>query len=111
MFEVAVVDTGETVLLRVCGELDICTAAQLDQVLAPLLSRPCELDLGEVSFTDSTGVNLLIRLQRRAASQGGTLRLVAVTRPVLRVLEITGTAGVLLLGPEPPSTRPGADPV
>lgn len=86
-------------LLRISGELDVLTAPQLDRVLAALHTRSCELDLAEVPFTDSTGVNLLVRHQRRALREGGDLRLVAVTRPVRRVLEITGTAGPLLGGP------------
>ncbi|MBO1330138.1 STAS domain-containing protein [Streptomyces sp. VRA16 Mangrove soil] len=91
-----VVDTGDTVLFRVRGELDLRTGPRLDRALTPFHARHCELDLAEVPFTDSTGVNLLIRHQRGAARAGGSLCLVAVTRSVRRVLEITGTAGLLI---------------
>ncbi|MYT75374.1 MULTISPECIES: STAS domain-containing protein [unclassified Streptomyces] len=101
-----VVDTGDTVLFRVRGELDLRTGPRLDRALTPFHARCCELDLAEVPFTDSTGVNLLVRNHRNAARAGGSLRIVSVTRPVLRVLRLTGTAAILLAGDGPPE-EPG----
>ncbi|MFJ4716496.1 STAS domain-containing protein [Streptomyces sp. NPDC088785] len=96
-----VVDTGDAVLIRVRGEIDLRTGPRLERALAPFHARRCELDLGEVPFTDSTGVNLLVRHHREAARAGGALRLVSVARPVLRILRLTGTDALLLPGGGP----------
>jgi stage II sporulation protein AA (anti-sigma F factor antagonist) len=101
-----VVDTGDTVLFRVRGELDLRTGPRLERALTPFRARRCELDLAEVPFTDSTGVNLLVRNSRNAARAGGSLRIVSVTPPVLRVLRLTGTAALLMAGDSPPD-EPG----
>ena len=49
------------------------------------------LDLSAVEFLDSSGIRALLRIQRE---QGDRVRLVAVSRPVRRVLDIAG------LGPD-----------
>ncbi|MEV5611160.1 STAS domain-containing protein [Streptomyces sp. NPDC052225] len=108
-FTIHVIDTGDSVLLAACGELDVHTAPGLDRALTPLHTRRCELDLFDVPFADSSGINLLIRHQRRAAAAGGSLHVIAVSRPVRRVLDISGTSHCLLLdaGKPPPETGPG----
>ncbi|WP_338692838.1 STAS domain-containing protein [Streptomyces sp. Q6] len=105
-FLIRIVDVDGAVLVRVRGELDLATAPHLEQALDPLRERPCELDLAEVGFADSTGVNLLLRLQRRAAAAGGSIRVLAVSGPVRRILDLSGVTSVLLphLGrSDPPS--------
>jgi anti-sigma B factor antagonist len=47
------------------------------------------LDLSEVAFCDSTGLGVLVQVRQRAIAGGGWLRLVGVTQPVRRALEIT----------------------
>ncbi|MET8468835.1 STAS domain-containing protein [Streptomyces sp. NPDC006422] len=107
-FALSAVDAGDSVLLRVSGDLDIDSVPQLDEALARLHERNCELDLADVEFTDSTGVSLLTRHRREAVAAGGNLRLVAVTAPVRRVLDMTGTSAILLALDNPPPTDPGS---
>ncbi|WP_370270343.1 STAS domain-containing protein [Streptomyces sp. V4I8] len=64
------------VLVRVHGKLDVSTAPQLARARRPLESRPCELDLAQLAFMDSTGLALLLTHQRRAGRHGGSLRVV-----------------------------------
>ncbi|WP_306320166.1 MULTISPECIES: STAS domain-containing protein [unclassified Streptomyces] len=97
-FGVRVVDTGTLVLVRAHGELDIQTAPQLEKALAQLHPRHCELDLTAVPFTDSSGINLLIRHHRWAANSGGSLRLIGVSTAVRRVLDVSGVTNLLLGG-------------
>ncbi|MEU6260948.1 STAS domain-containing protein [Streptomyces sp. NPDC047043] len=94
-----VVDTLGTVLVRVAGELDIRTAPELAAVLAPLRSRPCELDFAQVSFADSSGLNLLLRHRLQAQAAHGSLRLVAASPPVRRLLDVAGVTQLLLEAP------------
>ncbi|MBC9719079.1 STAS domain-containing protein [Streptomyces sp. TRM66268-LWL] len=109
-FTLSIVDVGGAVLLRAAGDLDIATAPQLDRELEPLHARICELDLAGVPFTDSTGVNLLTRHHRQAVRAGGSLQVVAVSRPVRCVLDITGTSGMLLACDDPPPWADGGSP-
>lgn len=100
-FDIRVMDAGDLVLLYARGELDLATAPGLDRTLDCLHPRHCELDFTEVPFVDSTGINLLVRHQQRALAVGGSLYLIAVSRPVRRILDLSGTASVLLNGPGP----------
>ena len=75
------------------GELDLETASQLGhQALHALqeVSPHLVLDLHEVSFMDSTGLKVLLAAHRRAELAGGSVVLLAPTRSVSRILELTG---------------------
>jgi anti-anti-sigma factor len=82
------VDGDETVVHPV-GEIDLETSASLRQALAPLHGRVV-VDLGEVSFIDSSGMSVFAVTRKRLAGDGGTLTLRAPRPHVRRVLEITG---------------------
>jgi anti-anti-sigma factor len=53
------------------------------------------LDLGDVTFMDSSGLHVLLATTRRASLVGADLRLVRVSARVRRLLELTGTEAVL----------------
>lgn len=61
-------------------------ALLVDQVLAD--GRHCLLDLAAVDFIDSTGVGLLIRLQRKVRASGKQLVLLAPSAKVQRALKL-----------------------
>lgn len=93
-FDVKDLDGG---VLRVAGELDLANAHELDQRLA-LEDCPMLLDLRDVSFMDGSALRVLLRHRDRCAEQGKELRLVAVSRPVRRVLELTDLRDLLSAG-------------
>jgi anti-anti-sigma factor len=103
-------------LVTVAGEIDLETAAELgDQALAALqdLSVHLVLDLGGVTFMDSTGLKVLLAAAHRADLAGGSLVLVAPTRAVRRILALTGldqsfTTADDLESLPPVPTAPGA---
>ena len=76
--------------VKVTGELDVLTAPMV--IEAVIKAMTVEVDLSEVTFVDSTGVHALIQLRNRRSQ----LRIVAVSPPVKRVLEVTGVAEALL---------------
>lgn len=87
-------DTEGHPVLEVAGDVDLMSA---DALVAAALDLPREngdanhrLDLSGVTFIDSTGVGALIRIRNDALKQGRRVRLVAVSRHVVRTLEITG---------------------
>lgn len=69
------------------------TVAELESRLEePLSGEPMllVLDLREVTFLDSSGLRLVLRLHERQSEAGGRLVLVQGGRRVARVLELTG---------------------
>jgi anti-sigma B factor antagonist len=82
---VAVVD-GVT---YVGGEIDRTTAPELDACLGAA-EGGVRIDMTEVTFVDSVGLSVLVAHHRRQLRQGEALRIVAMSQPVRRLLEITG---------------------
>ncbi|MFD7336661.1 STAS domain-containing protein [Streptomyces violascens] len=85
----------EPVLVRVHGELDLDTAPALRAALAPLLHRRVELDLTEVEFIDSSGLNVLLSHHRQCELAGGHATVINASRVVQRVFRVTGVAQFL----------------
>jgi anti-anti-sigma factor len=54
------------------------------------------VDVGEVTFVDSTGFGMLLVAQRRARAAGGDLHLTNLQPNVRRVLDVSGLDKVLL---------------
>ena len=91
---------GDHAVVSVGGEVDLETATRLgDAALEALrdLSSHLVLDLSGVSFMDSTGLKVLLSLQRSAALAGGSLTVAGATRPVRRILTLTGLDQTLQL--------------
>ena len=76
-------------LLFVAGELDFATAGPLRARLRALGDRPVVLDLGGLTFTDSTGLALLLEERARAG-----LRIRGATGQTRELLERTGVLGL-----------------
>ena len=76
------------------GELDHHEARQalrvLDELLDDYLPRDCALDLSALSFMDSSGVALIVRLQRRMAELGGWVWVENPARQPRRVIDASG---------------------
>jgi anti-anti-sigma factor len=85
------------------GEVDMASAPELSRMMEPALERgPLLIDMSEVSFLDSSGVNLFAR----AIAAGGCLILHGVRPNVVKILEITGLThaqGLHVIPCEPPA--------
>ena len=98
-FTVRVAQVGDgSVRVHVKGELDLSTSPEFDQALRQEIDagKRVVVDLSEIAFIDSTGLNTLIGALRACESNGGML-MVSPTMPaqVQRVFEITGLNKVL----------------
>lgn len=84
---------GERAVVSVAGEVDLETASQLgDHALAALqeVSAHLVLDLTEVTFMDSTGLKVLLTIQRRAELAGGSMSVAGASRSVRKIFGLTG---------------------
>lgn len=72
------------------GELDLRAAGELEAALVPLgdAARVC-LDLTELEFIDSTGLEVILRAARRAHDSGRRLVVQRPSRYVRKLLEVT----------------------
>ncbi len=81
------------VLVSVTGEVDLFTAPGLEVDLANALDDfdgDVIIDLSGVEFIDSTGLRVLIGIHNRLRDTPRAAVLVVATKPVARVLTITG---------------------
>lgn len=84
--------------LVLSGELDMGARFQAEQALDRLLAAPLDdlvVDLGDVTFLDSSGMGLILDVDERARREGFKLRLLPARPEVQRVFELAGIADVL----------------
>jgi anti-sigma B factor antagonist len=91
------------ICVAVAGEVDIDTAPRMRLALAAALAAASRVvvDLGAVTFMDSSGLAALIATHQKAAATGATLRLQHVPPLVLRLLTVTGMDSLFVIAPEP----------
>jgi anti-sigma B factor antagonist len=91
-------------VVHLSGDLDLVTADQLRQAAVGELARgSVVLDLAGVAFCDSTGLRVLLDLQRGAEAAGTTLFLAAATHAVSRLFELSGAGDRFSIHPDPGS--------
>lgn len=84
---------GETVVLAVCGEVDVHTAPHLRVAARAALDRGAlelVVDLTNARFMDCAGVSALLAAHRDATAGGGRLSVHGTTPGVRRLLRLTG---------------------
>jgi anti-sigma B factor antagonist len=87
-------DAGTVV--TVSGEIDLESCVDLRAALATLDgSGNVLLDLGDVSYIDSTGLRVLLTARDAAEKAGGSLRVATTSNIVARLIEITGADELL----------------
>ncbi|MFD9622347.1 STAS domain-containing protein [Streptomyces virginiae] len=86
---------GDTVLLRLAGELDLATAPLAHQAVTTALSgrpRALCLDLTGLTFCDGTGLRALNRLTHRIHTTHTSLHLTGLHPNLYRTLGLLKTA-------------------
>ena len=87
-------EEGRCLTAAVSGELDHHGARavmeELDRCIDMTLPRELTLDLGGLTFTDSSGIAVLLRAHRRVGLLGGTMTVQHVPDQAGKVLRAAG---------------------
>ena len=87
-----------TASVRLAGELDLATVAEVEVCLRTLAgsTQHVTLDLRELDFIDSTGIALVVEMTALARQDGFAFTVVKGNRQVQQVLELCGLDGVVM---------------
>jgi anti-anti-sigma factor len=79
-------------VVRPAGELDLAAVEEFIDVVRGSLSRcsAVEIDLGDITFIDSSGLGALVRLRKEAEANESSLYLTKINPATDRLLRITG---------------------
>ena len=76
------------------GELDHhasrCAIKTIDELLDEYMPRDCALDMSGLSFMDSSGIAVIIRVSRRMKNLGGRVWIENPARQPQRVIDASG---------------------
>ena len=84
---------GASTKLLLAGELDVAVADDTSVRLKQLMSGvegAIVVDLGQITFMDSSGLRLLLDLRQMAFGQGLRLYIGRLSLPVQRLLDVAG---------------------
>jgi anti-sigma B factor antagonist len=98
-FKVTVEPLEDAHLIRADGELDLSTVPMLSSAIdaAREASVPVLLHLADVTFIDSTGLQLLLAASHESATSKWTFFIIRPSEAVLRLIELSGTGDLLTL--------------
>ena len=101
--ELSVHENQGVTVIMVSGELDAESSTQLGEELDHLLAegpRKLVIDLGQVSFMNSSGLATLVRYYKLARSNCGDVSLVVLQPPVRQAFQLTRLERVFDLQPD-----------
>jgi anti-sigma B factor antagonist len=93
---------GTIPIVTVSGEVDVYSAPALKDKIIELVgsgNNTLIVDLGKVTFLDSTGLGVLVEARTATAEAGGHLRVVCTQQRILKLFTITGLDGVFSIHP------------
>jgi anti-sigma B factor antagonist len=98
---------SDPVIVALDGDIDLAVRDEVEERLADGVARAAKgcgdlyVDLGGVTFIDSTGLACIVRAAASLDVHGRRVRLCSVPPIVLRLLELTGMSDLVV--PEPDS--------
>ena len=88
------------IVVAIDGDLDLATVDRTVSYVCDIIDRhdaPISADLSGLAFCDACGLGALIRIARHAEQAGGRLEFTNPSRPVTRIMRITGVDDRLLV--------------
>jgi anti-sigma B factor antagonist len=93
---------GNVPIVAVSGEVDIYSAPALKDKITELIRAGQDtliVDLGNISFLDSTGLGALVEARAATSEAGGSLPVVCSQERILKLFTITGLDRVFTIHP------------
>jgi anti-sigma B factor antagonist len=92
-FSVSLEEDGDGLVVRLAGDFDLLSAPEAAEALGAACDRGGRIvvDLADVTFMDSSGLQALVAARRRADRDGCSLLVGRISEPVRQVLELTHT--------------------
>ena len=97
---IEVADTTSPTTVVLTGEIDLTTSQRVREALLSIANsgeHRVVVDLGNVTFMDSTGLSALVAARKRFGTIDGEIILRSPSPNVLRVLEISGLTRVFTI--------------
>ena len=97
---IEVADTTSPTTVVLTGDIDVTSSSRVREALLSIANsgeHRVVVDLGNVTFVDSTGLSALVGARKRFRSIDGEIILRRPGAGVLRVLEITGLSRVFTI--------------
>ncbi|ARU63166.1 anti-sigma F factor antagonist [Tumebacillus avium] len=103
MLQISTDVRGDTLIVRLSGELDHHTAEMVrNQVEAELdrgLTEHLVLNLEDLSFMDSSGLGVILGRYKRVTQAGGRMALCSVNDQLKKLFELSGMLKILRIYP------------
>jgi anti-sigma B factor antagonist len=93
---------GSCAIVRIEGEIDVCVADRVQQLLLRIMRMHGPrllLDLSAVSFIDCAGLRAVMLTLRHAELHGWSMHLIAASAMTRKMITLTGMEGVLPIRP------------
>ncbi len=92
-------DSGRSTAV-VSGEIDADNCGEFGEAVRRGVTAdgPLDIDMASVGFVDSSGVSELLAIRATFEERGQVVRIVNPSRPVRRVLEVTGLLDAFHIG-------------
>lgn len=97
LFTARLSHNGETATLWLGGEIDLAAGPAIVTTAAQAPACPLLVDMREVSFLDSCGIGVLLRLRRDREAHGHSTHIVWPSVPARATLSLTGLLDHLVL--------------
>ena len=90
---------GDSVIVRLTGELDHCCAQRVRRELDRLIAEPSIrwliLDFSRLQFMDSSGIGVILGRYRQLRDRGGQVGVVNMNEHVSRIFRMSGMGRVI----------------
>ncbi|WP_026415170.1 STAS domain-containing protein [Actinomadura oligospora] len=87
-------------VVKISGEIDVFTSPRLRESLLDIIDNGglhLVVDLGEVTFLDSTGLGVLVGIYHRLRARDGSMCFMGVNERVRRVFHVTQLTKIFVL--------------
>lgn len=90
----------DVTVVKVTGEIDVFSSPRLREMLLDVIENGglhLVVDLGDVTFLDSTGLGVLVGIFHRLRGRSGTMSFVGANDRVRRVFHVTQLTKIFVL--------------